>query len=161
MMAAITGIRSGAAAGIRTTKGLFFFFTLLVLICFTSSLSQDDQLEEIKINHQKVKEKFAKMNNMVMPAFMASSDMMADNIQLFDRMIAIMKKVDGKDEDFLLLKRSLKELRALLKQNMDVVNDKMDAFSVELREQEQNINYTDSKLEVLKKQKQGFLQKTF
>ncbi len=43
-MAAAALSRSRGVAGVRTTKGLFFIFTLLSLVCLASSLIDKDQL---------------------------------------------------------------------------------------------------------------------
>uniref|UniRef100_A0A1A8DPP7 Uncharacterized protein n=1 Tax=Nothobranchius kadleci TaxID=1051664 RepID=A0A1A8DPP7_NOTKA len=138
MMAAITEVRSGAAAGIRTTKGWFFFFTLLILVCVTSSQTQVK--ENFKKNHQIMKERYEKMKDVVMPAIMGISNLFVEHMQLFNRMVALMSEFS---DDFPLVQGRLMESKAVLKQNMDFVNKKMDEFIVELKQQGMTVNFTE------------------
>ncbi|KAF3697622.1 hypothetical protein EXN66_Car013302 [Channa argus] len=48
MAAAAASSRGGGLTGARTTKGLFFIFTLLLLVCIASSLTDQDKLEDYK-----------------------------------------------------------------------------------------------------------------
>ncbi|CAK6967917.1 uncharacterized protein LOC127379198 isoform X4 [Scomber scombrus] len=46
-----------AAAGVHTTKGLYFTFTLLGLVCLASSVKPDDELEKLKLEMKQVQQK--------------------------------------------------------------------------------------------------------
>ncbi|CAK6967919.1 uncharacterized protein LOC127379198 isoform X4 [Scomber scombrus] len=56
-MAAGALSRSRGAAGVRTTKGLYFIFTLLCLFCLASSLTTTERLEKAQKMLKKAEEK--------------------------------------------------------------------------------------------------------
>lgn len=91
-MAAAALSRSRGVAGVRATKGLFFIFTLLSLVCLASSWIEKGDLKTLKENLEKSQQKLDSLKANYNSDMAFSSDIMNDYMRLMDKMIAREKK---------------------------------------------------------------------
>ncbi|XP_076738022.1 uncharacterized protein LOC143416545 isoform X2 [Maylandia zebra] len=125
-----------------TSKGLFLVFTLLSLVCFSSSLIDKDQLTQFKENYQNMKQHLDKLKAQREEEVNFNSELLSEYLKLMDPFIEVMKRStkdspDGFYEEVTLME-SYKNLVAVIKVEIDRKNknlgEKMEETEKELGE---------------------------
>ncbi|XP_025760587.1 uncharacterized protein LOC106097127 isoform X3 [Oreochromis niloticus] len=74
-----------------TTKGLFLMFTLLSLVCLSSTLI-DKELKQLKENYQNIKQQLDRLKADREEGVNFGSELLSEYLSLIDPLIALMKK---------------------------------------------------------------------
>ncbi|CAK6967923.1 uncharacterized protein LOC127379198 isoform X4 [Scomber scombrus] len=148
VMAAGALLRSRGAAGVRTTKGLYFIFTLLCLVCLASSLTITERLEKAKKMLKNLEQKTAKAKAEYESNHGFHSEMMDEYMQFMDPLIAITEQT----APYLPLLELMDKLKIVMKKSkvyMDKSGEEMAAHfrsrEQKVREYKQLIKYLEEK----------------
>ncbi|KAG7243248.1 hypothetical protein INR49_011687 [Caranx melampygus] len=76
-MAAAAAAAAAAVAGVRTTKGLFLIFTLLSLVCFTSSKMDKERLKTLREKLQSAQKHLDKLKAIYESSEARNSELMS------------------------------------------------------------------------------------
>ncbi|XP_078020357.1 uncharacterized protein LOC144459714 [Epinephelus lanceolatus] len=113
-MAAAAVPRSRGVAG-----GLYFLFTLMCLVCLTSSLMDKDELADIKERNQ--------INQQILEKLKAQKDIfletVSENMRCISSVMTYLKETGEESQDFLTLVRNMENLKTFV----DEQNKKWDA----------------------------------
>ncbi|CAK6967922.1 uncharacterized protein LOC127379198 isoform X11 [Scomber scombrus] len=76
-----------AAAGFQTTKGLYFTFTLLCLVCLASSVKSDDELEKLILQMKQIQQEQVSVK--------ANYESIGTHLRHFDDYLKIMEQLEA------------------------------------------------------------------
>ncbi|KAM4537247.1 uncharacterized protein PAE49_021600 [Odontesthes bonariensis] len=152
-MAAAAWIRSEGVAGVRTTKGLFFIFTLLSLVWFASSFLDKDQLTKLKETHQKLKHDLERLKDEHMPKMATHLDHLTESTNLLDSMIALVKNYENDfPDDFPSMSSLLEKAKVTLEKTEIYLDKKNDNFRVKLDDMEGKMKEIEKLINFLEEQ---------
>ncbi|KAM8746868.1 uncharacterized protein AB9X84_015044 isoform 2-T2 [Acanthopagrus schlegelii] len=118
MAAAAAWSRSRGVAGVRATTGLFSIFTLLCLVCLSSSLMHKDQLKDSKERLHKIE----KVLDVVKAQMGAAKNLAALSVSL-------MESIDSDDSPLL---QDFKDFEMRIKNLADIMDEEMRAQTDEM-----------------------------
>ncbi|CAI5672574.1 unnamed protein product [Oreochromis niloticus] len=127
-----------------TTKGLFLMFTLLSLVCFSSSLIDKNQLKQLKESYQKIKQQMDRLKA-GREKVDFSSELMSEYLRIMDPLIALMKKSDG----FPQLNTFMEYIKNFVKESKANIDRDNEELGEEIEESEMKLEQLRKIIEVL------------
>ncbi|CAI5672575.1 unnamed protein product [Oreochromis niloticus] len=127
-----------------TTKGLFIMFTLLSLVCLSSSLIDKDQLKQLKESYQKIKQKMDRLKA-GREKVDFGSELMSEYLRIMDPLIALMKKSD----DFPQLNTFMEYIKNFVKESKANIDRDNEELGEEIEESEMKLGQLKRVIEVL------------
>ncbi|CAI5672554.1 unnamed protein product [Oreochromis niloticus] len=153
VMAAVLASSRGLTVS-STTKGLFLMFTLLCLVCLSTSLTNKNQLEQLRETYQKTRQQIEKVKAEHEKELASTTELMNEYMSFMDPMIALMKKTmqASTDNDFPPLDKFMENMKNYMKQTQAYVDRKHEEFGEKIEESEKELEMTKKFIEFLEEQ---------
>lgn len=135
-------------AGFRTTKGLFFIFTLLCLVCLASSQLDKMKLEYFKENHQKLQQDLDTLK----AERVTFAQLMSDSMNLMDPLIALVKKTSEALPDFQPMEGFVVNIKGILEKTKNYVDRQNEKLDARIESSEQKLGTLKKVIEFLEEQ---------
>lgn len=135
-------------AGFRTTKGLFFIFTLLCLVCLASSQVDKMKLEYFKENHQKLQQDLDTLK----AERVAIAQLMSDSMNLMDPLIALVKKTSEASPDFPPMEGFVVNIKGILEKTKNYVDRQNEELDARIESSEQKLGTLKKVIKILEEQ---------
>ncbi|KAK2862767.1 hypothetical protein Q5P01_002300 [Channa striata] len=144
-MAAATAAlsRNRGVTSVRATKGLFFVFTLLCLLCPASSRIERDKLKELREELQALKHAvhWKKAQNKLASDF--ATKVMDDAVLLFDPLTRLLRETVP---EFTAMSELMENLKHFMVSTKAYVQKKMQTEAAETERFEEKLKILDTKL---------------
>ncbi|XP_051284473.1 uncharacterized protein LOC127379198 isoform X12 [Dicentrarchus labrax] len=152
-MAAAALSRSRGVAGVTATRGLFFIFSLLCLVCLASSFIDEDQLEKLKENVQKAEQQLESLKEKYKLEMASSLELINEYMGYLDPMIALVKKATGTSpDDFPPVDALLQSVKANMEKTKSYVEDQKVKLGAELENLEKDLEKQKKLIKFLEEQ---------
>ncbi|KAK2862770.1 hypothetical protein Q5P01_002303 [Channa striata] len=131
--------RSRGVAGVGT-KGLFFVFTLLCLVCLSSSLIDKNQVKQLVETYQNAQQDLNKVKAEYMSKVSTTSDLMKDSMDIMESMKAWMKTlVSAAPGVFPPVGKYMESMHDYMQKTKDEVDGENEALLAKIKRSEEEL----------------------
>ncbi|CAI5672564.1 unnamed protein product [Oreochromis niloticus] len=153
MAAAVLASSSGVTVS-SATKSLFLIFTLLSLVCLSTSLTNKNQLEQLRETYRKTQQQIELLKAEHEEEVASIKEMMNECSHVMDPVIVLVKETmqASRDDDFPPLDKFMEGIKNYMKKTQAYIDMKQEEFSGIIEENEKKLKKTKKSIEFLEEQ---------